>query len=298
MASARTAVGTCFLVLLAAGCASARPAASRPEAVAAPQPVAPATVVAAGDAAPARERAASDSLWHVGDSLQALEMVRRGHLKMRAGQDSAAARDYGEALRLWPRVAAAHVGLAATFANTGRPLEELAHLDSAAALGDTSLYAINLRGRALARLRRCPEAVSVLAPFVQAHPDWTNPTPDLARCYLRLHRESEAVPLMQAAVRREPESAPLRYALVDVFTASGRPDSALVHARYLADRHPDDGYWWAILARTLFLVNRLEEARAAYERGFQLVLGLLDQLAPIDRSTWETLQQMRRRPPP
>jgi tetratricopeptide (TPR) repeat protein len=246
----------------------------------------------------ARERAASDSLWHVGDSLQALEMMRRGRLKARAGQDSAAALDYREALRLWPRVADAHVGLAAVAANAGQPLEELAHLDSAAALGDTSLYAINLRGRALARLRRCPEAVRVLAPFVQAHPDWTNPTPDLARCYLRLHRESEAVPLMQAAVRREPESGPLRYALIDAFTASGRPDSALVHARYLTDHHPEDGFWWAILARTLFMVNRLDEARAAYERAFRLVPGLLDQLAPIDRSTWDTLQQMRRRPPP
>jgi protein O-GlcNAc transferase len=280
-------------VALAACASTPRP--RPPDRPDAPAPLAPPP--AADSAAQARDSAARAAYWTAQDSLQAVELLRRGRHKLDTGQDSAAAPDFREALRLRPGLTEAYEGLAMVASREGRPAEALARLDTAAALGDTAPLVTNGRGRALAELRRCPEAVAVLEPFVRAHPEWTNSAPDLARCYLALQRESDAVAVMQEAVRREPDSGVLHYWLVNTLTASGRPDSALVHARWLTEHHPDDGFWWGILGRTLFLLNRLDEAQAAYERGIRLVPNLLDQLAPIDRSAWENLQQLRRRPP-
>jgi predicted Zn-dependent protease len=240
-------------------------------------------------------RAAPDRA--MGDSAEAAALLDRGMAELRSGGDSSAARDFSRALRMEPRLTTALVGLALIEARAGRFPASLTLADSAAALGDTSPLVRNLRGRMLAELRRCPEAAAVLAPFARAHPEWTQPTPELARCLLSLHREGEAVSVMQEAVRREPNAAPLQYALVDAFTASTQLDSALAHARALTGRQPEDGLWWVVTGRVLLLAGRSEEARAAFEKGFRLQPGLVDRLAPIDRSAWQALQGLPGRPP-
>jgi len=228
----------------------------------------------------------------VRDSTEAAACLRRGWLQFEAGGDSAAALEFASARRLEPRLTEAVVGLAMIEAQRRHLQAALALANSAGGFGDTSLALTNLRGRILAELRRCPEAVAVLAPFIREHPEWTQSRPDLAYCYLSLGRAAEAVPLMQEAVRREPEARPLRYALVDAFTATTQLDSALVHARYLAEHSPENGLWWAVMGRVLFLLNRVAEARASFERAFALRPGVLDVLAPVDRNAWEALRRL------
>jgi predicted Zn-dependent protease len=231
------------------------------------------------------------------DSSEAALLLREGQLDFDAGRDSAAASEFARALRLSPRRTPALAGLAMVEARADHPAEALALADSAVALGDTSVVLTSLRGRMLARLRRCPETVVVLGPFLRAHPEWTSPVPELVRCYLAVGRASDAVPVAQEAVRREPRAPPLQYALVDALTAASQFDSALAHARYLTELHPENGLWWALMARELVFVNRMEEARAAYERAFRLRPGLADSMPPIDRNAWKAIQSLPRRPP-
>ncbi len=257
----------------------------------APRPPAQAVAAARDTAAEARER-------QMRDSAEAVILVRRGQGHLEGGRDSLAATDFAAALRMAPRLGEAVAGLAVLEWRARRYQAALALADSAVALGDTALFLTNLRGRLLFSLRRCPEAVAVLLPLVRAHPEWRQPTPDLARCLLSLRRPSEAVTVLQEAVRREPTAPPLQFALVDAFTANGQPDSGLAHARYLTAQHPENGLWWVVIGREFVLVNQMDSARVAFERGFRLRPGLVDSLPPIDRSAWDAVRNLPRRPPP
>jgi len=276
------------------GAGSAHPARSPAPVVAAARdstgPTRDSTARARDSAAQAAQRAGRDS-------TEARLLLREGQLDFEGGRDSAAASEFAGALRHSPHLTPALAGLAMVEAHAEHPAAALALADSAVALGDTSGVLTSLRGRMLAQLRRCPEAVAVLGPFVRAHPEWTSPVPELVRCYLVIGRASDAVPVAQAAVRKEPRAPPLEYALVDALTAASQFDSALAHARHLTELHPENGLWWALMARELVFVNRMEEARGAYERAFHLRPGLADSMPPIDRNAWKAIQSLPRRPP-
>ncbi len=287
MAFIRLAGGASWLVVLSAvACAGGGASPAHPAGSA----IAPERAAPADSVAEARART-------VRDSTEAGSRLQRGLRELQQGRDSAAALEFAAARRLEPRLVEAIGGLALIEARSNHVAAARVLADSAVALGDTSAYVQQLRGRLLAEQGRCPDAVAVLAPFVRTHAEWTAPRPDLARCYLRLGRASEAVPVMQEAVRREPDAPPLRYALVDAFTATTQLDSALTHARYLTVRYPENGLWWAVTGRVLFLLNRLDEARTSFEWGFRLRPGPADSLAPIDRNAWQVLERLPRQPP-
>lgn len=288
----RIVVGAaCFLGLAGAACAGrvavragAAPVPAAAPTGAEPAPPTPVPPAAADTAAEAARRA-------VRDSSRAEALVARGMAALRQNRDSEAAGAFRAALRLRPRLARALGGLAETEAQARNLPDALALADSAAALGDTDAFVTSLRGRLRASMGRCPEAVAVLLPFERAHPEWTQATPELAYCLLRLDRAPEAVAVMQAAVRVEPRAPPLQWALLEAFVATQQLDSALAHAVYLKEHWPENGLWYVETGRVLVLLNRLDEARLVFERGFQLRPGLADSLSPMDRRAWQAVQE-------
>jgi tetratricopeptide (TPR) repeat protein len=298
-ATERTVVGaTWFLALAAAACAGrvavragAAPVPAAAPAGAEPAPPTPVPPAATDSAAQAARRA-------VEDSSRAEALVARGMAALRQNRDSEAAGDFRAALRLRPRLGRALGGLAETEAQARDFPDALALADSAAALGDTDAFVTSLRGRLGASMGRCPEAVAILLPFERAHPEWTQATPELAYCLLRLERAPEAVTVMQVAVREEPRAPPLQWALMEAFVATQQLDSALAHAVYLKEHYPENGLWWIETGRVLVLLNRMSEARLVFERGFQLRPGLADSLSRIDRRAWEAVQSLRGSSPP
>ena len=280
-------LAACLVALGAIGCAGgSRPApAPEPAATFVPGGILsePVTTVVPDSAAEARERSERDS-------LEAAALLVKGMDEYRGHDYPAATVDFNAALRLRPRLAEAVAGLAGIAGDERRYAAALTLADSAVALGDTATWLAAARGRSLANLGRCPESVEILAPLLRGHPERRSPASELARCLIELDRAKEAVAVMQVAVRGEPLAYPLRYALVDAFIATRQLDSALVHARYLTEHYPQNGLWWVLLGRVLVLRNRMEEARASFERGFRERPGLVDSLAPIDRSAWQAVQ--------
>jgi len=252
--------------------------------VATPVPAAPAP----DSAAEARHRAARDS-------VEARRLVTLGMGDVQSNQDAEATAHFREALRLQPRLGPALAGLAVIEGHARHYQAALDLADSAVALGDTDQFLTNVRGRALGSLGRCPEAIALLLPFVRANPRWHQPTPELAYCLISMDRASEAVSVMQVAVRGEPRAAPLQFALIEALVRSGQPDSALAHVEYLTGLYPENGLWWAIRGRVLALKGRLTDARASFERGFKLRPGLVDSLSSMDRSAWEAVRNVGRR---
>lgn len=292
-------IGACLAAAAAAACAagggvrnagapvpSAGPGVSSMAAAPAPPP-APAVVASSADTAAVAARRAAE------DSSRAETLVRRGWAVLGRGRDSEAVGDFRAALGLWPRLARALAGLAMIEAKARDFPEALALADSAAALGDTDTYVAAFRGRFLASMGRCHQAVAILLPLVRAHPEWVAPTPELAYCLLGLRRAPEAVAVMQVAVGREPGAPPLQWALMEAFIQVQQLDSALAHAVYLKDHFPDNGLWYVETGRVLVLLGRLDEARIVFERGFQLRPGLTDSLPRIDPRAWEAVRAVR-----
>lgn len=266
-----------------------------PASGAAPAPVTAAPTPAAQ--ASSADSAAAGLHRAAGDSSRAEALVTRGMSALRQGRHSEAALAFHAALQLRPHLGRALVGLAATDAQAGSLPQALALADSAAALGDTDASVTSLRGRLLASTGRCEPAVGILLPFVRSHPEWTQPTPELAYCLLRLDRAPEAVAVMQVAVREEPRAPPLQWALMEAFVRTQQLDSALAHAMYLKEHWPENGRWWVETGRVLVLLGRLDEARIVFQRGFELRPGLVDSLSPMDRSAWQAVQGPRAVPP-
>ncbi len=284
------------LAALAIACAGSGPVrnAGAPAPVAAP-PAAPAAApvpaaATAASAASAADSAAAAVRNAARDSSEADALVARGMRALEQDRDSEAASAFATAQRLRPRLGDAVAGLALIEGHSRHFAASLALADSAVALGDTAQFLTSIRGRALATLGRCPEAVALLLPFVRANPKWHSPTPELAYCLLRLDRAPEAVAVMQVAVRDEPRAQPLQWALMEAFIRTQQLDSALAHAVYLKEQWPENGLWWIETGKVLVLLNRMGDAKLVFERGFQLRPGLADSLSPMDRSAWDAVR--------
>lgn len=90
----------------------------------------------------------------------------------------------------------------------------------------------------------------------------------LAEIRLAQHRPRRAIPLLEQALQRDPESAELRYLLGLALLRSGKPEPALEPLSAALARDPKVRYGGAYLAiaDALSALDRLDEAIEAYER--------------------------------
>lgn len=68
---------------------------------------------------------------------------------------------------------------------------------------------------------------------------------------------------------RHPEDARLRFALAVELEREGRWEDVVAHLQAYLARAEDEGNGWGRLARALWRLGRVEEARSAWRRGIE-----------------------------
>lgn len=103
--------------------------------------------------------------------------------------------------------------------------------------------------------------------------------PDL-RTAIEQGRWAEAIPALEAALRRNPEAAALRYLLGEGLAQRAELDRAATEVRIALDLRPDRARWWHTLARIEADRGRFREALAA--------LGRAEHIAPSTRIDFDS----------
>jgi adenylate cyclase len=162
-------------------------------------------------------------------------------------------------------------GLLTNYGNTltqaGRPEEAIPLLQKVIRLnplGPAYIYA-NL-GRALQLTRRYEEAVSAFKEAIHRGPDTASHYAELATTYVMMGRGEEAIPLLQKAIRLNPNAQGFTFAnLGAAFRISGRFEEAVSAYKEAIQRAPDLISAHIGLGTTYSLIGRETEARAEAE---------------------------------
>lgn len=131
-----------------------------------------------------------------------------------------------------PALLACTIALLAVVGCAGKPLRVEVDSDTAAAPVDASVQQAFEQAVALLRQEQYSQAVDVLSPVVQVHPELPGPLVNLAVAYIHLGRQEQAMAALQQALAAEPA-------------------------------HPVALNWLAILKRR---AGQFEEAKSLYER--------------------------------
>lgn len=100
----------------------------------------------------------------------------------------------------------------------------------------------------------------------------------------RAGRPAVAAEMYENVLKRDPEAAAVRAALVEASLAAGRWDLAVQTARALADGFPENAEYQILLGRTYLAAGQSDKAQAAFDRALKL------DPANVDALGWATSQ--------
>jgi predicted Zn-dependent protease len=206
--------------------------------------------------------------------------LKRGELHRLHGEAPLAARDYDQAARLDPTLAAVHLGRGLLLLDTGRAAEALAPLGKyLAARPDDDRGRIAL-ARAMLRSGRAAEAAAEFDVVIKASPD-----PDLvlerADALVRALKPKDALHSLDDAMRRLGPLVTLQLAAADIEIGARDYDAALRRLTVAESAAERKETWRARRGDILVKAGRIEEARAAY----QSALDAIATLPPNRRAT-------------
>jgi len=88
------------------------------------------------------------------------------------------------------------------------------------------------------------EQAKALEETVRLSPSWSSPIGELAECYQRLERETEAEHVLQRGLRRLPRDLVLHRYLAELWHDMGREDDAVARLRHILTLSPHDNWAW------------------------------------------------------
>jgi tetratricopeptide (TPR) repeat protein len=195
-----------------------------------------------------------------------------------AGRHVEAAEAYRRALKLDPRNARVHAGLAFALQALGSAADALETFARAAAL-DRKAADIQMNyGVALQRAERIDEAVPVLRQAAALAPNVAETHFNLGAALAARNNHDEAAAAYETALRLAPDHMRALNNLGRVAEARGEREAALLHYTRASDRAPDFAEAWYNRANMLKELGRYREALHAYDRALGLKPDLADAL--------------------
>ncbi|HEX8500170.1 MAG TPA: tetratricopeptide repeat protein [Pyrinomonadaceae bacterium] len=185
-----------------------------------------------------------------------LELFSKGRLEQ-------AVKEYEEAIRAAPALAAAHNNLGSAHFAAGRFEEAAGSFRRACALDAAYGQAHFNLALAYIKLGREQEAHEALGAALRAYNA-------AGEAHLKAGRLGEAEESFRGMLQIDPEYAPAHLRLGLVYNAARRYDEAAAHLRRVAARHPANPEAHEALAESLLGQRKYEEAAAAAERALQL----------------------------
>jgi TolB-like protein/Tfp pilus assembly protein PilF len=123
-------------------------------------------------------------------------------------------------------------------------------------------------GSLYARKRNWAESEASFQKAMALNPSLTTTHTDFVLSTLMpLGRLDDAVRVLEAARRADPESLDVRRALAHVQVEAGQYDAAIASCRWVMERNPKFPYIESWLGRALMLEGRTDEALAVFQRG-------------------------------
>ena len=197
------------------------------------------------------------------EEQKALQHNERGLELFAKNKIDAAMKEYQEAIRSDPKLAAAHNNLGTAFFAGGRFEEAAAAFRRACELdADYGQAFFNLALTHI-RLGHQKEANETLDAALRAYNS-------AGEAHFRAGRFKEAEEAFRSMLQIDPENTPALMRLGLVYNALGRHDEAAQNIRRVTGRQPTNALAHEILAEALFGAQKYEEAAASAERALKL----------------------------
>jgi len=209
---------------------------------------------------------------HLGPTLDedaASQHNQRGLALTRAGQDTAALREYQEAVRLNPQRAVYHYNLATTLYRLSRPAEALPAAQAAVALDRTDADYHNRLNQILYSLGRFSEALAAIQEAIRLEPDEPVLHHNLGTVYQALDRHQEAVQAYQQAIDRGADADTVALQ-GDAYRELGRMREAEQAYQLAIQMEPQEASHYNRLGNLYFAQDRFPDAQRQYERAVRL----------------------------
>jgi tetratricopeptide (TPR) repeat protein len=195
--------------------------------------------------------------------LKALKHNERGLDLFSKGKVEQAIKEYEEAIRADPALAAAHNNLGSAHFAAGRFEEAAASFRRACALDAAYGQAYFNLALAHIKLGREKEAHEALTEALRAYNT-------AGEAHLKAGRLQEAEESFRGMLQIDPDYAPAHLRLGLVCNADQRFEEAAAHLQRVTSRHPTNSEAHEALAESLFGQNKHEEAAASADRALKL----------------------------
>lgn len=197
------------------------------------------------------------------EERKALAHNERGLENFAQGKIEQAVKEYNEAIRAYPNLAAAHNNLGSAYFAAARFEEAAASFRRATELDPNygqAHFNLALTHLKLGREREADAALqSALRAYYTAGDE-----------HFKAGRMKEAEESYRSMLQIDPEYVPALLRLGLVCNDARRFDEAATHLRRAAERQPDNPYAHEGLAEALYGLNKYEEAAAAADRALKL----------------------------
>lgn len=174
---------------------------------------------------------------------------------------------------------------------SGRNEEALQTLQHALQLAPDAANNWYLQSVLQARLRRLPDTIDSLQHAIALAPDQIHFHRDLALALYALHRNAEALPVIERARDMQPASAVLWTAHAAILSRLGRYDDAIASSEHALKLDPEHADAKVNLALTLLTLGQMERAWPLYEARWQGALADPARHQSIPR--WSGKEQVR-----
>jgi tetratricopeptide (TPR) repeat protein len=211
-----------------------------------------------------------------GVDKKAERILRTANELLDERRDAEAAREYGRALRLDPRLPGARRGLAIVAQRAGRLGEALQHLQGAIQLAPNAAALRADLGRMLALAGRHAEADAEFGRALQQAPDDPELWDLYALALLAAQRKGDALNAALRALALGPERVATRERAARLLLEVGQPDAAVEHWRALAARDSLNEEYQLGLTQALWDAGRTREGLEAYADAARLLPGSAD----------------------
>jgi len=241
-------------------------------------------------------------------------VLHLGVLAARAGRMAEAADLFARACALAPEHAEAHVLHGVALTEAGRPGDAARALERALNLAPGHVPARFRLGVAYTDLGRLDDAARAFAAVLKSDPGHVAARFNLGAVHAAAGRLGEAAACYAAVLAAHPDHAEAALNLAELHRGGHRYGDALAVLDGALRHHPETAHLWASRGNVLKVLDRLEEAEAAYRKAVDLAPGddaawgndLLCGLYVPDRAPEETLARhrawgdavMARTPPP
>jgi Flp pilus assembly protein TadD/DNA-binding transcriptional ArsR family regulator len=175
-----------------------------------------------------------------------------------------------EAVRVQPNDPAIHWALAKVYLASNRPQSALAAINRALELAPAEDMFWDLKGYALAKLRRYKDALSAYLEAKRLSPKDPDYPANAARMMFSLKRWPEAAKLLQGLVRRGIETPEVLANLGTSLKASGKEHEAVPVLERAAKLLPRDVRVWVNLAQCRLALGNRKAAATAAKRALEL----------------------------